>query len=122
MAKEQIETSGGRLTTLLPQREGGFWVLLALAMPRVAGAFFTIALRRFIGPRGAGLFDTAMVPYRFLDSFRSYGTGPALIYELEIDRDTANTAWTVNMLFAVGVTVLAQLVAHPVALYYHRPA
>jgi O-antigen/teichoic acid export membrane protein len=121
MAEERIETSSGRLTTLLPQREGGFWVLLALAMPRVAGAFFTIALRRFIGPRGAGLFDTAMVPYRFLDSVRSYGVGPALIYEREIDRGTADTAWTVNMLFALGVTAIAQLLAHPVALYYRRP-
>jgi PST family polysaccharide transporter len=110
-----------RLRARLPGREGAFWVLLALAVPRIVGTAFTIVLRRFLGPGAAGLFDSAAVPYRLLDNFRAFGTGPALVYEREVNADVADTAWTLNILFAVTVTILAQLLAHPIALYYGHP-
>lgn len=107
---------------LLPDRAGAFWVLFAMAVPKVFGPVFTIALRRFLGPGASGSFDLAYTPYRFLDNFRNFGTGPALVYEKSVSRATANTAWTLNMVFAVMVTVVAQILAHPVALYYGHPA
>jgi PST family polysaccharide transporter len=105
----------------LPEREGAFWVLLALAVPKALGAIFTIALRRYLGPGTAGIYDLAYTPYKFLDNFRNFGTGPALVYERTLDRATANTAWTINMLSAVAVTIIAQLLAHPIAMYYGHP-
>jgi O-antigen/teichoic acid export membrane protein len=78
-------------------------------------------LRRFLGPGAAGLFDLAAAPYKFLDNFRNFGTGPALIYERTVSRATANTAWSLNMLFAVAVTLAAQLLAGPIAQYYGHP-
>lgn len=106
----------------LPAREGAFWVIVALAGPRFVGALTTIVLRRFLGPGVAGLFDLAFTPYSFLDGFRTIGTGPALVYQQDVDPDTANTAWTLNMLAAVLVAITAQLLAHPIAVYYERPA
>jgi O-antigen/teichoic acid export membrane protein len=106
----------------LPAREGAFWVIVALAAPRFIGAVTTIVLRRLLGPGIAGTFDLAFTPYSFLDGFRSIGTGPALVYEREIDRETADTAWALNMLTAVIVAGAAQLLARPVALYYGHPA
>jgi PST family polysaccharide transporter len=105
----------------MPQREGAFWVLVALAVPRALGAIFTVALRRYLGPGTAGIFDLAYAPYRFLDNFRNFGTGPALVYERTINRAAANTAWTVNMISAVLVTLAAQLLAGPIARYYGHP-
>jgi lipopolysaccharide exporter len=105
----------------LPEREGAFWVLVALAVPKALGAIFTIALRRYLGPGTAGIFDLAYTPYKFLDNFRNFGTGPALVYERTLDRAAANTAWTINMLSAVAVTGAAQLLAHPMAVYYGHP-
>jgi PST family polysaccharide transporter len=96
-------------------------VLFALATPKVFGPVFTIALRRFLGPGASGTFDLAYTPYKFLDNFRNFGTGPALVFEKSVSRTVANTAWTLNMLFAVIVTIVAQLLAHPVALYYGHP-
>lgn len=119
---------GRRLVTLpaqlmrrLPQREGAFWVLFALAAPKILGPVFTIGLRRFLGPGAAGTFDLAAAPYKFLDNFRNFGTGPALVYERTVSRATANTAWTLNMIFAVIVTAIAQISAHWIALYYGHP-
>jgi lipopolysaccharide exporter len=105
----------------LPEREGAFWVLVALAVPKALGAIFTVALRRYLGPGTAGIYDLAYTPYKFLDNFRNFGTGPALVYERTVDPAAANTAWTINMLSAVIVTLVAQLLAHPIALYYGHP-
>jgi PST family polysaccharide transporter len=105
----------------LPDRAGAFWVLFALAVPKLFGPIFTIGLRRFLGPGASGTFDLAYTPYKFLDNFRNFGTGPALVFEKSVSRVVADTAWTLNMLFAVVVTVAAQLLAHPVALYYGHP-
>src|SRR5438309_8615072 len=101
----------GRLLDILPRREGAFWVLFALATPKFLGPVFTIALRRFLGPGASGVFDLASVPYKFLDNFRNFGTGPALVYERTVSRAAANTAWTLNMIFAVVVTGVAQVIA-----------
>lgn len=111
----------GRILDRLPERQGAFWVLFALAVPKVFGPVFTIALRRFLGPGAAGLFDISSVPYKFLDNFRNFGTGPALVFERQVSRQVANTAWTLNMIFAVVVTLVLEVIAHPAALYYHRP-
>lgn len=110
-----------RLLDLLPRREGAFWVLFTLAVPKLFGPIFTIGLRRFLGPGASGIFDLASVPYKFLDNFRNFGTGPALVYERTVSRSVANTAWTLNMIFAVIVTAIAQALAGPVASYYHHP-
>jgi O-antigen/teichoic acid export membrane protein len=110
-----------RLMRLLPSREGAFWVLFAQATPKMFGPVFTIVLRRFLGPGASGNFDQAFVPYKFLDNFRNFGTGPALVYERTVSRSIADTAWTLNMSFAVIVTLVAQILAHPIAVYYGHP-
>jgi lipopolysaccharide exporter len=111
----------GRLLSALPRREGAFWVLFAVATPKVMGPVFTVFLRRYLGPGAAGLFDLANTPYKFLDNFRSFGTGPALVYERTVSRTVANTAWTLNMIFAVLITLIAQVLAGPIAGYYGKP-
>jgi O-antigen/teichoic acid export membrane protein len=108
----------GRLLRGLPKREGAFWVLFALATPKLFGPIFTIGLRRFLGPGAAGAFDLAFTPYQFLNNFRNFGTGPALVYERTVSRTVVNTAWTLNMVFAVIVTAIAQIIAAPMAGYY----
>src|SRR5947209_10132612 len=110
-----------RILARLPQREGAFWVLFAVATPKFLGPIFTIVLRRFLGPGVAGIYDLATVPYKFLDNFRNFGTGPALVYEKSVSRSVANTAWTLNMLFAAIVTALAQIFAGPIAAFYGHP-
>lgn len=107
---------------LIPRREGAFWVLFTLLAPQSFGILFTILLRRVLGPGTSGLFDTASVPYQFLDGFRSFGTGPAVVYERDVTVPVANTAWTINMISAVITTLAAQVVAHPLALYFGHPS
>lgn len=110
-----------RVLNMLPGREGAFWVLFALATPKILGPVFTIGLRRFLGPGVSGTYDLATVPYKFLDNFRNFGTGPALVFERTVSRQVANTAWTLNMIFAVIVTGLAQVFAPLIAAWYGHP-
>src|SRR5579872_4627437 len=110
-----------RLFQSLPGREGAFWVLFALVAPRLLGPIFTIGLRRFLGPGASGTYDLAATPYKFLDNFRNFGTGPALVYEKTVSRQVANTAWSLNMMMAIVVTGAAELLAHPIALWYGHP-
>src|SRR5579875_1756155 len=105
----------------LPAREGAVWLLVALGAPRLLGTLVTVGLRRFLGPGIAGTFDLAYTPYQFLDGFRNFGTGPALIYEETVDRRLADTAWTLNMAAAVLITIAAQLLAAPIARFYGHP-
>lgn len=109
------------LWRLLPDRAGAFWVLFAMATPKMFGPIVTIGLRRFLGPGASGTFDLAYTPYSFLNNFRNFGTGPALVFEKSVSRAAANTAWTLNLVFAIGVTAIAQVLAHPIALFYGHP-
>src|SRR5579884_2542294 len=121
LAPDEPRSLPRRVLSALPASQGAIWVVFALAVPKVLGPVFTIVLRRFLGPGVSGLFDLAMAPYKLLDNFRNFGTGPALIYERTVNRAAANTAWTLNMLFAVLVTAVAQVFARPVAGYYGHP-
>ncbi|MDQ2742668.1 MAG: oligosaccharide flippase family protein [Chloroflexota bacterium] len=107
-----------RVLNFLPQREGAFWVLFALAVPKVFGPVFTVLLARFLGPGAAGLYNLSAVPYKFLDNFRNFGTGPALVYERKVSKAAADTAWVLNMVFAVIITGLLNLAAHWLAYSY----
>ena len=119
----RMHALSGRFMHRLPNQQGAFWVLWALAIPKLFGPIFTIGLRRFLGPGVSGSFDLAVAPYKLLDNFRNFGTGPALVYERTVSRSVANTAWTLNMVFAIIVTLALNLVAHWVAVsYYHHPA
>ncbi|HZU14169.1 MAG TPA: oligosaccharide flippase family protein [Chloroflexota bacterium] len=112
---------GHRLVDMLPSTHGAFWVLFAMATPKVLGPIFTIGLRRFLGPGASGLFDESMVPYNFFDNFRNFGTGPALVFERQVSRQVANTAWTLNMIFAAIVTAALEILAPQIALFFHHP-
>src|SRR5947209_2780062 len=118
----RMRALSGRLLQRLPRQEGAFWVLWALMIPKLFGPIFTIGLRRFLGPGVAGSYDLAVAPYKLLDNFRNLGTGPALVFERTVSRSVANTAWTLNMVFAVIVTLVLNLLAHWFAVsYYHHP-
>lgn len=121
--RERVRGGGWRDRVISDRltRDSALWLVVALALPRIVGPVITIGLRRVVGPAAAGIFDLAAVPYRFLDNFRNFGTGPALIYERIIDRHVVDTAWSLNMLFALVVTCLAQLLAAPIAGYYGHP-
>jgi O-antigen/teichoic acid export membrane protein len=105
----------------MPASQGAFWVVVALGVPRLIGAVITVALRRYLGPAASGIFDLAFTPYKLLDTFRSFGTGPALVFEREVTPVIADTAWTLNMVAAVLVALVLQLIAAPVAEYFRHP-
>lgn len=121
VTRPRLRLYSDRLVALLPGRQGAFWVLFAAVAPRLFGPIFTIGLRRFLGPGASGLYDLAVAPYKLLDNFRNFGTGPALVYERTVSREVANTAWTLNMIMAVVVTGVANLLAVPIAVYYGHP-
>jgi PST family polysaccharide transporter len=112
--------SPGPSTQTRIRREGLIWLLANLTIVRVGGTIITLILRRLLGPGISGLFDLALTPYRFFDSVRNFGVGPVLVYERDLDRASADTGWTFNMLLAFALLVVANLLAYPIAQYYHH--
>lgn len=106
----------------VPRTRGAIWVVIAMGIPRLIGAAVTVVLRRHLGPAASGIFDLAFTPYKLLDTFRSFGTGPALVFESDVTAELADTAWTLNMIAAVVVAGLLQLIAAPAAQYFGHPA
>lgn len=102
------------------RREGLVWLLANLTVVRLGGTIITLILRRLLGPGISGIFDLALTPYRFFDSVRNFGVGPVLVYERDLDRASADVGWTFNMLLAFALLVLANLLAYPIAQYYHH--
>lgn len=121
VAGRRLTAVPAQLLNRLPATQGAFWVLFAIGAPKVLGPIFTIGLRRFLGPGAAGIYDLAATPYKFLDNFRNFGTGPALVYERTVSRQVADTAWTLNMIMAIVVTAVVQILARPLAGYYGHP-
>jgi PST family polysaccharide transporter len=117
-----VEQVSERPATGMPTRTGAFWVVVAMGVPRLIGAAITVALRRHLGPAASGIFDLAYSPYRLLDTFRSFGTGPALVFANDVTPALADTAWTLNMIAAVIVALLLQIIAAPVAQYFGHAA
>jgi lipopolysaccharide exporter len=109
-----------RVLNFLPAPGGAFWVLFALATPKVFGPVFTVLLARFLGPGVSGVYNLATVPYKFLDNFRNFGTGPALVYQRQVSKAAADTAWLLNMGLAVIVAIVLNIIAGPVASYNHQ--
>lgn len=107
-------------TNIRIRREGLLWLLANLTIVRVAGTFVTLVLRRLLGPGVSGLFDLALTPYRFFDSVRNFGVGPVLVYERDLNHTDADVGWTFNLLLAVVLLVVANLLAYPIAQYYHH--
>lgn len=88
---------------------------------RSMGLISTIVLARLLVPADFGLVAMAMVLIVALQLLVSFSFDVPLIQNRNAGRDQFDTAFTINLLFALGAAAVLALLAHPAALFYAEP-
>lgn len=88
---------------------------------RSLGLVSTVVLARLLVPADFGLVAMAMVLIAALQLLVSFSFDVHLIQKPNAGRDEFDTAWTFNVLFAVGAAIVLAALAYPASLFYHEP-
>lgn len=97
------------------------WMTTSRAAARALGLISTIVLARLLVPADFGIVAMAMAVAAGLELLTLFGFDAALVQRKEISRDHYDSAWTLNLLLGVGLTVALAAIAAPVAEFYREP-
>jgi lipopolysaccharide exporter len=96
------------------------WAAVALGGSRLLVFASTLLLARLLTPADFGLFAAGLVIVTFLEIALDLGLGSSLVYEQETGiTSRVHTAFTLNMLVAVALTVVGVLAAPLVTEFFH---
>lgn len=100
---------------------GGFWVFALRIVTRLFGLGRTIALARLLAPADFGLFGIALLAMSALETFSQTGFHAALVQKKQDTRPYLDTAWTVQLIRAVVLALIAFSIAPYVASFFDTP-
>lgn len=75
-----------------------------------------------LGPSDVGLMSMALVVVGFLDWFKDFGTGQAVVQAKTHEPGFLSTVFYVNLLLALGLSTLIWVLADPIAWLFDEPA
>lgn len=81
-----------------------------------------ILARWFITPAELGLFSIAFAAVTLVAFLQDFGVTRYINGERELTLDKLHTAFTISVVFAWGIALLAILASGPIAAFYHDPA
>lgn len=99
--EDAVEGDTGAATGTRKVASGVAYTLVANYAVRVVNLLITIALARTVGPEGMGLVAAALLAVEVIDTIRDFGLREALIYEPDLDRGYANTAFQIIVAISV---------------------
>ena len=107
----------------LAQRAGDALAWKAFQLGGVKGIFLlrTLILARLLSPDDFGLLAIATVGVGVLMSLTEFGMTAALVHQPQIEADHYDSAWTVNLLRAVGVSAVLLVAAPAIAALFAEP-
>jgi lipopolysaccharide exporter len=107
----------------LAQRAGDALAWKAFQLAGVKGVFLlrTVVLARLLLPDDFGLLAIATAAVGAMMSLTELGMTPALVYRDEIDEAHYDTAWTLNVLRGVCVSVVLVMAAPAIAAVFAEP-
>lgn len=97
---------------------GAAWMVFFRLLDRSVGIVSTIVLARLLLPADFGLVAMAMSVIALIELATTFNFEIALIQHQSPSRDHYDTAWTLNVLAAVGGALVTSLLAYPVASFY----
>lgn len=97
---------------------GAAWMLLFRLFDRSIGILSTTILARLLIPADFGLVAMAMSVISIVELATSFSFEIALIQKTEPKREHYDTAWTLNILVALGGATLTAMLAYPAAHFY----
>jgi O-antigen/teichoic acid export membrane protein len=99
----------------------GIWISIASGCIRVFEVTRTIVLARLLVPELFGVMSIVLFVKGAIDVTTNTSFNSALIYRQDNIRETANTAWTLNILRGFFLCSLVYGVAPLVAVFYKEP-
>lgn len=97
---------------------GAAWMVLFRLFDRSIGIISTSVLARLLIPADFGLVAMAMSVIAVIELASAFSFEFALIQKASPEREHFDTAWTLNILIALGGSVLTAALAFPAAAFY----
>ncbi len=94
---------------------GGSWCV------RLIGIGSTLILVRFIEPESFGLVALATLCIGFFETLNSAGIGRYLMTQTELDQKSLDSAWTLNILIRLSVSIIIIIASPYMASYFNEP-
>jgi lipopolysaccharide exporter len=101
--------------------KGAAWMVLFRLFDRSIGIVSTAILARLLIPADFGLVAMAMSIIALIELATAFSFEIALIQKQDPQRAHFDTAWTLNILVAVGGAILTAAAAYPAAIFYGDP-
>jgi O-antigen/teichoic acid export membrane protein len=100
---------------------GAAWMVLFRLFDRSIGLVSTMLLARLLIPADFGLVAMAMSVIAVIELATAFSFEIPLIQKADPDRKDFDTAWTLNVLIAIGGALLTAALAKPAAAFYGDP-
>ena len=101
--------------------KGAAWMVFFKFTERSIGLISTIILARLLIPEDFGVIAMAMSIIAILELLGAFGFDVAIIQNQSAERKHYDTAWTYNVLFAIGSALILVLLASSAAVFYNEP-
>ena len=98
-----------------------FWKAVQLGGVKIIFLARTLILARLLVPEDFGLLAISLIAVDFLMSVTNIGMLPALVQRLDADERQYNTAWTLGIIRALGITSTVILAAPFIAALFAEP-
>ncbi len=108
-------------TLLRRTARGAGWVMAWRLGMRVLGLISTLVLVRLIAPADFGIIALATSFMQTIDGMLTLGTEEAVIREITPGRNFYDTAFSLNLLRGLSVTVVVAALAYPAAGFFADP-
>ena len=100
---------------------GAAWMVLFRLFDRSVGIISTSVLARLLVPADFGLVAMAMSIIAIIELATAFSFEVALIQKADPVREHFDTAWTLNILVAIGGAIVTAALAYPTASFYGDP-
>lgn len=100
---------------------GALWMVLFKFVERTIGLISTLILVRLLAPAEFGVVAMAMSFVAMAELLAAFGFDIALIQRQDATEEHYHTAWTLNILLGLLISVLMLAAAVPVSHFYNQP-
>ena len=101
--------------------KGATWMIAARLVIRLLGLISTLILVRLLLPEDFGLVALATAVVAGLELIKTFSFDVALIQDQSADAQKYNVAWTLNLIFGLGIGIALAVIAIPVSGFYEDP-
>jgi lipopolysaccharide exporter len=101
---------------------GTIWLFSLRILDRLLKIIRLVVLARILSPEDFGVFGVALLVLAVTDSFSRTGYSQALIQKKQQIKDYLDTAWTVQVIRGVLITLIVFLLAQPASLLFKAPS